>query len=176
MTKDEKIALVQQVTERLQETPNVYIADAGGMTVEEVSKLRGLCFDAGISMQVVKNTLLKKAFEAADADYSELYPVLKQQSSVFFVGENVNAPAKVLNKYRKDGNKEVPTLKGAWVGEAVFIGDESLKTLSELKSKDELIGEIVTLLQSPMKNVLGALQSGGNTIAGLVKALQEREG
>lgn len=173
MTKDEKIVLVQELTGQLQETPNVYIADGGGLSVDQVNKLRQLCYDAGVKMQVVKNTLLQKAFEASEADYQELYPVLKKQSSVFFTGEDINAPAKVIEKFRKES--KLPILKGAWVDSAVFIGDESLKALASLKSKNELIGELIGLLQSPAKNVVSALQSGGNKLAGIIKTLQERE-
>ena len=173
MTKEEKIVLVQELTGQLAETPNVYIANGDGLTVEEVTKLRELCFKAGIKMQVVKNTLIKKAFEASDANYEELYPVLKEQSQVYFVGENINAPAKVIEKFRKEN--EMPVLKGAWVDEAVFIGDDSLKALASLKSKNELLGELIGLLQSPMKNVLSALGSGAGTLGGLLKTLEERE-
>ncbi len=175
MTKEEKIAVVQDLSETLAETPNIYVADMGGMTVSEVSDLRRLCFEAGVKVQVVKNTLLKKALDDAEGSYDELYSALKQQSAVFFVGENVNQPAKIIKKYR-GGKKETPVLKAAYVGEAVFLGDEQLEALVKLKSKNELIGDLIGLLQSPAKNVLGALQSGGQTLAGLIKTLQEREG
>jgi len=174
MIKGDKIILVQQLTDQLKETPNVYIADAGGLSVDKVNKLRSLCFDAGIKMQVVKNTLLQKAFEASEGNYEEIYPVLKKQSSVFFApGEDLNAPAKLIEKFRKES--PLPILKGAWVGEAVFIGDDSLKTLASLKSKNELLGELIGLLQSPAKNVVSALKSGSNILAGLIKTLQDRE-
>lgn len=173
MTKEEKIVLVQELTDQLKETPNIYVADGEGLTVEEVTKLRELCFKAGIKMQVVKNTLIKKALEASEADYEDLYPVLKRQSSVFFAGENFNGPAKVIEKFRK--GKEKPILKGAWVDTAVFIGDDTLKALASLKSKNELLGELIGLLQSPAKNVVSALQSGGSKLAGIMKTLSERE-
>ena len=174
MTREEKHALVQELGETLADTPNIYIADSGGLTVAEISDLRRLCFEAGIKVQVVKNTLLKKALENAEGNYEEVYPSLKEQSTVFFVNENVNGPAKILKKFRE--KKEKPILKAAYVGEAVFIGDDQLKALTSLKSKNELIGDIVLLLQSPAKNVLGALQSGGSKLAGILKTLQEREG
>lgn len=174
MTREEKHAVVQGLEATLSETPNIYIADSGGLTVAEVSDLRRLCFEAGIKVQVVKNTLLKKALEKASGNYEDVYVALKEQTTVFFVNENVNGPAKILKKFREKNEK--PILKAAYVGEAVFIGDDQIKTLSELKSKNELIGDIIMLLQSPAKNVLGALQSGGQTLAGIVKTLQEREG
>lgn len=173
MTKEEKQQVVAELSERLKETPNIYVANTDGLTVAEVNKLRKLCFDAGVTMQVVKNTLLKKALEDADGNYEELYPALKQQSSVFFVGENLNVPAKIIKKFRE--GSELPVLKGAFVGEAVYLGDDSLKTLESIKSKDELVGEIITLLQSPAKNVISALKSGGSTIAGIIKTLSEKE-
>ena len=174
MTKEEKIEVVKDLSETLVDFPNIYIADMGGMTVSEVSDLRRLCHEAGVKLQVVKNTLLKKALDEAAGNYEELYEALKQQSSVFFVNEDVNVPAKILKKYRE--KKERPILKAAYVGEAVFIGDDQLESLTKLKSKNELIGDIIMLLQSPAKNVLGALQSGGQKLAGIIKTLQEREG
>jgi len=173
MTKEEKIILVQELTGQLAETPNVYIANANGLSVGEVNQLRALCFKAGIKMQVVKNKLLIKAFEASAGNYEELYPVLKEPSSVFFTREDINGPAKIIEKFRKAKTK--PVLKGAWIDEAVFVGDDSLKVLASLKSKNELLGELIGLLQSPAKNVLSALQSGGNTLAGIIKTLQDRE-
>lgn len=173
MTKEEKFQLVEALGEKLKEKSNIYVADTGGLTVEKVNNLRKLCFEAGIEMQVVKNTLLIKALEAAEGNYEELYSALKLQSAVFFVGEDVNTPGKVIKKFRKEGN-EKPILKGAYVDEAIFIGDEQLDTLANLKSKKELIAEIVALLESPIKKVMGQLNSGGNTITGLLKALEER--
>lgn len=174
MTREEKYAVVKDLGETLSQTPNIYIADSGGLTVAEISDLRRMCFEAGIKVQVVKNTLLKKALEEAEGDYEGVYDSLKEQSTVFFVDENVNGPAKILEKFRE--KKEKPTLKAAYVGEAVFIGDDQLKALTSLKSKNELIGDIVLLLQSPAKNVISALKSSGGTLAGILKTLQEREG
>jgi len=175
MTKEEKVIFVQELTERLKSNPNIYVTDAGGLTVAQVSKLRGLCYDAGVSMRIVKNTLLRKAMEASEGNYEGIFDTLKQQSSVFFInGENVNAPGKILKEFRKTNTK--PVLKSAWIDEAIFIGDDSLDALASLKSKNELIGEIVGLLQSPIQKVIGQIKSGGNTLAGLVKTLSEREG
>ena len=175
MTKEEKIAVVAELGETLTATPNIYVVDGGGMNVEQVNNLRRLCFDAGIQMRVVKNTLLKKALDNAEGNYDDLYGTLKQQSTVFFVGEDgPNAPAKVIKTFQKD-NPDMPRLKSAYIGEAVFIGEDQLETLSKLKSKNELIGEVIGLLQSPAKNVISSLKSGGQTLAGLIKTLQERE-
>jgi len=175
MTKEEKIAVVKDLGESLAELPNIYVADMGGMSVSEVSDLRRLCFEGGVKVQVVKNTLLKKALEDAEGNYDEIYDALKQQSAVFFVGEDVNKPAKILKQFRGDKG-EKPILKAAYVDEAVFLGDDQLAALASLKSKNELIGDIVLLLQSPAKNVLSALQSGGQTLAELIKTLQEKAG
>ena len=175
MTKEEKRELVQKLEEKLKAKPNVYVTETGGLTVEEVNNLRQLCHNAGVEMQVVKNTLLKKALDSAEGDYSELYDRLKLQSAVFFVDETaVNAPAKVIKEFRKSNKK--PIIKGAYVGASVYLGDESLETLVNLKSKEELIGDIIGLLQSPAKNVISALSSGGGTLHGLLKAIGERNG
>lgn len=173
MTKEQKIQLVQELTETFKTYPNFYIADTGGMSVAEVNELRGKCFASQVKMQVVKNTLIKKALLNLDDDYDDVDPALKQTSALFFVdAENPSIPAKVLKDFR--GKNEVPRLKAAVIESAVFLGDDQLEKLVNLKSKAELIGEVVGLLQSPAKNVISALKSGGATIAGLLKALEER--
>lgn len=172
MTKEDKIKLVEDLTKQLNEKPNVYVTEAGGLTVDKVNVLRGMCFKAGVEMRVVKNTLLRKAMEASDRDYSGIFPELKNQSSVFFAGENFKEPAKIIKDFRKKGDK--PSLKAAYIDEAVFVGDHQLDTLEKLKGKVELIGEIITALQSPMNTVMGQLSSGGTTIAGVLKTLEER--
>jgi large subunit ribosomal protein L10 len=173
MTRDEKVEVVQDLTELLSRKPNVYITDAGGLTVAQMSELRGLCFKAEVELRVVKNTLLKKAMEASDIDYSEVYDSLKQQTSVFFVAEKIKEPAKIIKKFR--GKKqEKPNLKAAYIDGSTYLGDQSLAALEELKSKDEMIADIVALLQSPMMNLLGQLNSGSNTITGVLKTLEER--
>jgi large subunit ribosomal protein L10 len=172
MTREEKDAVVKDLTEQLNITPNVYVTDAGGLTVAQVNTLRSLCFKAGIEMRVVKNTLLRKAMEATGKDYSGVFPELKQQSSVFFVSENFKAPAKLIKDFRKKGAK--PALKVAYIDEAVFVGDGELEALENLKGKNELIGEVIGLLQSPITMVMGQLTSGSNTLGGLLKALEER--
>jgi len=173
MTKEEKLQLVQEVGETLKSKPNVYVTDAGGLSSGRVSELRRACFDAGIEMRVVKNTLLIKAFESADGNYKPLYPALKKQSSVFFVSENITGPAKLIKAFRK-GGKELPRLKGAFIDEAVFLGDDQIAALTELKSKDVLLGELIGLLQSPMKNLLSQLNSGSNILTGVLKTLEKR--
>jgi large subunit ribosomal protein L10 len=172
MTREEKNAVVKDLTAQLKVTPNVYVTDAGGLTVAQVNTLRSLCFKQGIEMRVVKNTLLRKAMEATGRDYSGVFPELKNQSSVFFVAENYKAPAKLIKDFRKKGAK--PALKVAFVEEAVFVGDSQLETLETLKGKNELIGEVIGLLQSPITMVMGQLTSGANTLGGLLKALEER--
>lgn len=172
MTKEEKNIVLNELVEQLKVTPNVYVTDAGGLTVAQVNDLRRMSFKAGVQLRVVKNTLLRKAMEASGRDYSGVFPELKNQSSVFFIGENYKLPAKLIKDFRKKGDK--PALKVAFVEEAVFIGDNQLEVLENLKGKNELIGEVIGLLQSPMLKVLGQLQSGGNTIAGVLKTLEER--
>ncbi len=175
MTKDEKKQLVQKLTEKFKAYPNFYIADAGGLTVAEVSELRKLCFESDITMTMVKNTLIRKSLEQVDGDFSEVFEILKEPSSVFFTTEeNPSVPAKVIEKFRKTAEK--PLLKAAVIDTAVFIGDDQLKALSNMKSKAELVGEIIGLLQSPAKNVVSALKSSGGKLAGILKTLSEKEG
>jgi len=171
MTKEEKYDLVVALTEQIKEYGNFYITDTADLTVEKINAIRRKCFENEITMQVTKNSLIKKAMEAAGGDFSPIYDVLKGSSSILF-SKSATAPAKLIKQLRKTGEK--PILKAAYIDSAVFIGDNQLDTLTKLKSKEQLIGEIVGLLQSPAKNVLSALQSGGTTIAGLVKTLQER--
>lgn len=174
MTKEEKYALVAELTEVLNERPNVYITETGGLSVQQANNLRRMCFEAGIEVRVVKNTLLRKAMEATGRDYSGVFPTLKEQSSVFFVNEAINAPAKLIKSFRQKNAIEKPVLKSAFVDEAVFVGDENLNTLETLKSKEELVADIIALLQGSVHKVLGQLGSGGSTIHGLLKTLEER--
>jgi len=171
MTKEEKHDLVLALTEQMKEYGNFYITDTSDLTVEKVNNIRRKCFESDITMQVAKNSLIKKAMEAAGGDFTPMYDVLKGSSSILF-SKSSTAPAKLIKQLRKKGEK--PILKAAYIDAAVFIGDNQLDTLINLKSREQLIGEIIGLLQSPAKNVLSALQSGGNTIAGVVKTLQER--
>ncbi|MGN8071690.1 50S ribosomal protein L10 [Mucilaginibacter sp. SG564] len=171
MNKEEKYDLVLALTEQMKEYGNFYITDTSDLTVAKINDIRRKCFDSDIKMQVAKNSLIKKAMEAAGGDFSPIYDVLKGSSSILF-SKSATAPAKLIKQLRKAGDK--PLLKAAYIDSAVFIGDNQIDTLIKLKSKEQLIGEIIGLLQSPAKNVISALQSGGNTIAGLVKTLQER--
>jgi large subunit ribosomal protein L10 len=171
MRKEEKHEVVLALTEQIQEYGNFYITDTANLTVAKVNAIRRKCFESDIKMQVAKNTLIKKAMEAAGGDYSEMYDVLKGSSSIMF-SKTANAPAKLIKQLRKQGDK--PVLKAAYIDSAVFIGDNQLDALVNLKSKEELVADIIALLQSPAKNVISGLQSGGNKLAGIVKTLQER--
>ena len=171
MNKQEKNELIEVLEGMLNDNSNFYLADISGLSAEENSALRRLCFKRNVSLQVVKNTLLKKAFEKNTTDFSELYDVLVGNTSIM-QAELANGPAKVIKEFRTKNEK--PILKAAYLEESLYIGDENLGTLADLKSKDELIGDIITLLQSPAKNVISSLQSGGNKLSGIVKALQEK--
>ncbi len=171
MTKEEKSREIDKLTSLLESTNTIYIADIAGLNAQDTSNLRRLCFQREVSLSIVKNTLLKKAMERSEKKFDELYDVLIGNSSIM-IAEAGNAPAKLIKEFRKKSNK--PILKGAYIAESVYVGDDQLETLSSIKSKEELIGDVIALLQSPAKNVISALQSGGNTIAGLVKTLEER--
>jgi large subunit ribosomal protein L10 len=171
MRKEEKHDVVLALKEQIESFSNVYIADTSNLTVAAVNDIRRKCFDSGIKMQVAKNTLIKKALEAASGEYAELYDVLKGSSTLLFSNSG-NAPAKLIKALRASGDK--PLLKAAYIDSAIFIGDNQLNALVNLKSKEELIGDIIGLLQSPAKNVISGLQSGKNKLAGIVKALEQR--
>lgn len=173
MTREEKSVVIEELTAQLADNTNIYLADISGLDAATTSNLRRACFKSNIRLTVVKNTLLEKAMEASDKDFGELPTTLKGNTSVMY-SETGNAPAKVIKAFRKKSEK--PLLKGAFIEEAIYVGDDLLDTLVEIKSKEELLGEIITLLQSPAKNVISALKSGGGTIAGIVKTLSEREG
>ena len=174
MLKTEKTLVISELKEKFQNATNFYLADSSTLSVAQINKFRRLCYDKGIEVKVVKNSLVQKALESFDADknYDKLYDVLKGPSTLL-ISDTANLPAKVIKEFR--GAKGVkPAIKAAYIDTAVFFGDDQLDELAKLKSKEELLGEIIGLLQSPAKNVIGALKSGGNTIAGLVKALEER--
>ncbi|MBK5214874.1 MAG: 50S ribosomal protein L10 [Flavobacteriaceae bacterium] len=173
MTREEKSQVIETLTAQLSDNANIYLADISGLDAGNTTNLRRACFKAGVQLAVVKNTLLKKAMESSDKDFGELTGILKGNTSLMF-SETGNAPAKVIKEFRRKSDK--PLLKGAFIQESIYVGDDQLDNLVNLKSKDELVGEIIGLLQSPAKNVISALKSGGNTIAGLVKTLSEREG
>ena len=175
MTRAEKAQIIDDLTEKFKNNSNFYIANTSGLSVAEVNDFRRKCFSKGISYQVVKNTLIKKALENIDGDFSALNDkALKGTSGIMFSTENPNAPAKILKEYKKKDKESNPSLKAASIDYDLFIGSEHLETLATLKSKEELIGEVIGLLQSPVNNVLGALMSGQHKLAGIVKTLQER--
>ena len=172
MTREEKDTLISDLAERLTQNEVVYLADVADLDAESAGKLRRLCFQRDVQLQVVKNTLLRKAMERVEGkDFGELTEVLQGNTGIM-IAEAGNTPAKLIKEFRKKSKK--PILKGAYVEESIYIGDNHLEALAHLKSKNELIGDVILLLQSPAKNVVGSLQSGGNTLSGLVKALQER--
>ena len=171
MTRAEKEEIIKGLQQKLNENSIFYLADISDLDAESSSKLRRLAHKREVSLNVVKNTLLRKALEAAEGSYEEFYDLLKGNTSIMF-SEVGNAPAKLIEEFRKTSNR--PILKGAFIEEAIYIGDDKVKALTEIKSKEEVIADIIAILQSPAKNVLSALQSGGNTISGLVKALGER--
>ncbi|MFD2522116.1 50S ribosomal protein L10 [Emticicia soli] len=175
MTKEEKGAIIEELAEKFAATPYFYITDASGLNVAKTNELRRLCFERGIEYRVVKNTLISKALERLDTDYSSFDgTVLKGFSGVMFHDESGKVAAKLIKDFLK-ANKNSITLKGASVDSALFIGHDQLDTLLNLKSKQELIGEVIGLLQSPAKNVISGLQSGGNKLAGILKTLSEKE-
>jgi len=171
MTKEEKNREIERIASLIESTNTIYLADINGLNAQDTSALRRLCFQRNVNLSVVKNTLLKKAMERSERNFDELYDVLKGNTSVM-IAEAGNIPAKLIKEFRKKTDK--PILKGAFIDESIYIGDNQLDVLSSIKSKEELIGDVITLLQSPAKNVISALQSGGNKIAGLVKTLEER--
>lgn len=173
MTREDKSKVIEELTTQLADNPHIYLTDISGLNAKNTSELRRACFKAGIRMAVVKNTLLEKAMEASEKDFGELPSVLKGNTSVMY-SETGNAPAKVIKAFRKKSDK--PLLKGAFIEEAIYIGDEQLDVLVDIKSREELIGDIVGLLQSPAKNVISALKSSGGKLAGILKTLSEKEG
>ena len=172
MKRSEKNEIIGSLTEQINLSTHFYLTDIESLNAADTSSLRRLCYKQDVKLVVVKNTLLRKAMEASNKDAEELYGVLKGNTSVMFC-DNANVPAKLIKDFKKKHKK--PILKGAYVQESVYVGENQLDVLVSIKSKNELLGEVIGLLQSPMKNVLGALQSGGNTIHGVLKTLGERE-
>ena len=171
MRKEEKTQIIDSLAEQLQAVPHFYIADISGLNAENTSKLRRLCFEKNIKLVVAKNTLLKKALEKNGFADEELYTILEGPTSIMFC-ETANVPAKLIKDFSKKHEK--PVLKGAYVQECVYLGKEKLEELVNIKSRDELIGDIIGMLQSPAKNVISALQSSGGKLAGIVKTLSEK--
>ena len=171
MRKEEKNQLIDSITEQLNSSKTIYLADTSELNAEDTSNLRRLCFMQDIKLVVVKNTLLKRAMEKSEKDLEELYDALVGQTSLMFA-EAGNAPAKLIKGFRKTSEK--PYLKGAYVEEVSYLGDDQLDILVNIKSKNELIADVVALLQSPAKNVISGLQSGGQTLTGILKTLAEK--
>jgi large subunit ribosomal protein L10 len=171
MKRVEKGSIIDLLSEKIENSQNFYLADISDLNAEATYKLRKACFEKKVTLQVVKNSLLRKAFEKSGKNVDELLPLLKNNTSVMF-SETANAPAQLIKEFRKNSDK--PILKGAYVQESIYIGDDQLDALSAIKSKEELLGDIIGLLQSPIKNVISCLQSGQNKLTGLVKALEER--
>ena len=170
MKKEVKDTIITELGEKLKEYPHFYLVDVTGLNADATSSLRRKCFKSEIKMVVVKNNLLHKAFEASELDYEPLYGSLKGNTAIMFT-QVANVPAKLLKEYTKEG---IPALKAAYAEESMFVGADKLEELVALKSKNELIADVVALLQSPTKNVVSALQSGANTIHGVLKTLGER--
>ena len=171
MTKEEKQLQIEQIAGRIGETPNFYLTDISGLDADATYQLRKACFKKGIKMSVVKNTLLKKALDSLESDYSEVYDSLKGNTSIMFT-EVGNAPAKLIKEFNKKHDK--PVLKAACVEESIYVGADQLTMLTEIKSKDELLGEIIGLLQSPAKNVISALKAPAGNISGILQTLAEK--
>ena len=171
MTREEKSKVIERLTAELAENTNIYMTDVSGLNASETSKLRRACFKANIKLSVVKNTLLSKAMESSDKDFGNLNEVLVGNTALMY-SEVGNSPAKLIKQFRK--KSERPLLKGASIEDSVYVGDDQVEFLANIKSREELIGEIVTILQSPAKNVISALQSSGSTISGVLKTLSEK--
>lgn len=171
MTREEKNIMIDNLNTKLSDNKNFYLTDISGLTAESHSDLRRLCFKSNVQIQVIKNTLLRKAMEKQDVDFAELYATLKGNTAIMFA-EAGNAPAKVIKEFRKKQDK--PFLKAAFIEQSFYFGDDQVEVLTNLKSKEELIGEIIGLLQSPPKNVISSLQSAGASLSGIIKTLSER--
>ena len=171
MTREEKALAIEQLKEKLTSSPTIYLTDISGLDATATAELRSACFKANISLTVVKNTLLRKAMEASDKDFGELTTILKGETSMM-IAETGNGPAKLIKNFRKKSPR--PVLKGAFVEESVYIGDNLLDSLVSIKSKDELIADVIALLQSPAKNVISGLKSGGGKLAGILQTLSEK--
>tara|TARA_R110002073_G_scaffold139232_2_gene289442 strand:- start:234286 stop:234801 length:516 start_codon:yes stop_codon:yes gene_type:complete len=171
MTREEKSLIIDDLTGQLTDSSTIYLADISGLDAVKTTNLRRACFKANVSLAVVKNTLLSKAMEKSDKDFGELPEILKGNTSIM-ISETGNAPAKIIKEFRKKSDR--PILKGAYIEESVYVGDDQLDALVNIKSKEELIGDIISILQSPAKNVISALKSGGSTISGILTTLSEK--
>ena len=170
MKKEVKDTIIVELGEKLKQYPHFYLVDISGLNAEKTSNLRRKCFKSEIKMVVVKNTLLHKAFEASDIDYEPLYATLKGNTAVMFCN-TANVPAKLLKEFKKEG---IPALKGAYAEESIFVGADKLEELAAIKSKNELIADVVAMLQAPAQGVISALESGAGTIHGVLETLSKR--
>ena len=175
MTREQKAETLEELKEKIGEYAFFYLTDPTKMTAGQTSKLRRKCFEKGVELRVVKNKLALKLLNEADASkgYDGLKIAFKGQTAIMF-SANQKVPAQIIEEFRKENSTELPAFKAAYIDSSVFIGEDQLSVLKKLKSREELLGEVIGLLQSPAKNVISALQSGGNKLAGLVKALEER--
>ena len=174
MRKELKAQIIESISAQIKETPNFYITDISGLNAEQTTKLRCACFEAGIKLTVVKNTLFHHVIKELDNEEINTLACTLEGNTAIMYTEVANAPAKLIKKFQKDGF-EKPALKGAYVQECAFVGADKLEELASIKSKEELLGDIIGLLQSPAKNVVSALQSAGDKLAGIVKTLSEKE-
>lgn len=175
MTREEKTALIQELAQALREAEGFYLVHLGPLNAEETLKLRRTFYQRGLRIRVVKNTLLNKAFQAAGIAQAEAFlPVLHQSTALILCGADVKAPAQALQDFQKELQKEYPAFKAAYVEESAFVGAQYLETLLRFKTKNELLGELIARLQSPIQQLLGSLQTGGHTLAGILKTLSER--
>ena len=172
MRREEKDVIIEDLAKRLNDTKHFYLTDISELNAEQTSNLRRKCFEKEVSLLVVKNTLLRKAMEKSEGDFDDLYDILKDSTSIMFC-ETGNTPAKLIKEMRK--TLERPLIKAAFVEESIYIGDDQLEALSNIKSKDELLGDLLMLLQSPATNLVSALASSGNKMAGALKTLSEKE-
>jgi large subunit ribosomal protein L10 len=172
MRREEKNAIIDSLAEKFKEYSHFYLTDTAQLNAADTSDLRRKCFNDDIKLIVVKNTLLKRALEQSNVNFEELYPVLKGTTSIMFANSG-NSPAKLIKEFRRKHDK--PVLKGAYVQESVYVGDNMLDALVSIKTKQELLGDLIMLLQSPARNVIGALQSGGTKIHGVLETLSKRE-
>ena len=173
MKKEDKSSIIKQLESTLAEFAHFYLMDIGGLNAAKTTELRRICFKQDIKLVVVKNTLLQKALESSTVDFSELYGSLKGATSML-LSNTGNAPAKLIQDFSKTSKSKKPLLKAAYVEQSFYIGEDQLDTLIHVKSKNDLIADVIALLQSPAKNVVSALQSGGSTIHGVLKTLSER--
>ena len=175
MKKELKDQIIEAISAQLKEYPNFYVTDIAGLNAKDTCKLRRACFEAGIKLSVVKNTLFAHVLDASENEELKLIDQVLVGNTAIMYTEAANAPAKLIKKFTKETGLDKPALKGAYVQECAFIGADKLEELAAIKSKEELIGDIIGLLQSPVRNVLSALQSAGSTVAGIVKTLSEKE-